>query len=54
MLVLRAQSSCFTQGVRKSRACADQFTFAHAVCETASLRMQLNKKASFTHSIKKK
>ena len=25
VLVLRAQSSCFTHGVRKSRACADQF-----------------------------
>ena len=38
MLVLRAQSNCFTHGVRKSRACADQFTFAHAVWETATLR----------------
>ena len=26
VLVLRAQSGCFTHGVRESRACADQFT----------------------------
>ena len=47
MLVLRAQSSCFTHGVRKTRACADQFTFVHAVCETDTLRMQNKEKGEF-------
>ena len=47
VLFLRAQSSCFTHGVRKSRACADQFTLAHVVCETATLRMQKKQKGEF-------
>ena len=53
VLVLRAQSGCFTHGVCESRACADQFTFAYAVCETASSRMQ-NKQKGVSHTPLKK
>ena len=47
VFVLRVQSNCFTQGVHKSCACAYQFTFAHAVCETATLRMHNKQKGEF-------
>ena len=40
MLVLRAQSGSITHGVRESRACADQFTFAHAMFKRSTPRMQ--------------
>ena len=42
-----------THDVRESCACADRFTFAHAVCETATSRCKRNKKASFTLRLKK-
>ena len=47
VLVLRAQNGWFTHGVRASRACADQFTFTHAVCKTATSRMQNKQKGEF-------
>ena len=47
VLVSRAQSGCFTHGVREIRACADQFTFAHTVCETTTSRMQNKQKGEF-------
>ena len=54
MLVVHAQSGFFTHGVRKSRACADQFIFRTTCVKELLCARKTNNKISFAHLVKKK